>query len=68
MSGGSKEPHEVPGVRVRKEARGALLVQLEDGRLIWVPKSQIDEASEVWAEGDEGTLVIPEWLAIDRGI
>lgn len=67
-SGGSKAPYEVTGVRVRKETRTALLVQLDDGRQVWVPKSQLDEASEVWAEGDEGTLVIPEWLAIDRGI
>jgi hypothetical protein len=67
MTSGSKEPYEVEDVRVRTETRTALLVAVGP-RLIWVPKSQILEESEVWGEGDEGTLVIPEWLAIERGI
>jgi hypothetical protein len=65
---GSSEPYELAHVRVRKESRGALLVQLDDERKVWIPRSLIDTDSEVWAEGDEGRLVIPEWLAIDRGI
>jgi hypothetical protein len=64
---GSKEPYEVDDVRIRSETQAALLVAVGK-RLIWVPKSQVLEGSEVWAEGDEGTLVIPEWLAIERGI
>ena len=64
---GSKEPYEVEDVRVRTETQGALLVAIGP-RLIWIPKSQVLEGSDVWAEGDEGTLVIPEWLAVERGI
>jgi hypothetical protein len=64
---GSREPYEVPNVHVRKDSKGALLCAIDD-RLIWIPKSQVLDESEVWGEGDEGTLVIPEWLAIERGI
>ncbi len=34
-----------------------------DGNEVWIPKSKIHNDSEVRAEGDEGTLVIPQWLA-----
>lgn len=35
----------------------------------WVPKSQIDkEESEVLKLGDQGFLVIPEWLAKEKGL
>jgi hypothetical protein len=67
MSHGSKEPYEVSHVRVHRETRIALLVAIDD-RLIWIPKSQVLDDSEVQGEGDEGALVIPEWLAIERGI
>jgi len=41
--------------------------ELEEG---FVPFSQIDEESDITEDaqkGDTGTLVIPEWLAGDRG-
>jgi hypothetical protein len=44
------------------------LIVVFDGEEILIPKSQIGETSEVWAEGDSGTLVIPRWLARDRGM
>jgi len=34
-----------------------------DGEKHWIPKSQIDDDSEVWENGQEGTLVISEWFA-----
>ncbi len=40
-----------------------------DGVKHWIPKSEIDEESELDAKserGDEGTLVIPEWLATEK--
>lgn len=36
------------------------------GEKVWVPQSQIHEDSEVWKRGDEGTLVVTEWWAIER--
>ncbi|KKM89966.1 hypothetical protein LCGC14_1243370 [marine sediment metagenome] len=38
-----------------------------DGDEVWIPKSQIaDEESD--RNGDGGTLWIPEWLAIEKGL
>jgi hypothetical protein len=33
----------------------------------FIPQSQIDDDSEVWKKGDEGTLIISDWLARERG-
>ena len=32
----------------------------------WIPQSQIDANSEVWHKGDEGKLVISEWIALEK--
>lgn len=45
----------------------AILVLIE-GKQYWIPQSQIDDESEVWRKGDEGTLVISEWIAYEKGI
>ena len=45
----------------------AILVVIE-GTEYWIPQSQVDDDSEVWAKGDEGTLVITEWIAMQKGI
>lgn len=29
----------------------------------WIPKSQLEDDSEVYEKGDEGTLIITDWLA-----
>lgn len=46
----------------------ALLVSIGDGPAantdVWIPKSQLHEESEVNDEGDKGTLVVTEWIAI----
>ena len=44
-----------------------------DGKEYWVPDSQIDEDSEVYAgckleRGEAATLVCSEWLATERGM
>ena len=44
------------------------LVVIFEGEEVLIPKSQIGEFSEVREEGDSGTLVIPRWLARDRGM
>lgn len=58
---------EVDVIGVERETDMAILVQTAEGQA-WIPKSQIHEDSEVWAEGDRGILVIPEWLAEDKGL
>ena len=46
----------------------ALLCDI-DGRDYWIPKSQIIEAeSEVNDQDDEGTLVMTQWIAEQKGL
>lgn len=52
---------------VLKETEAAILIDV-DGDEIWIPKSQIHEDSQVRELGDRGELVIPEWLAIEKGL
>lgn len=56
--------------KVVRDSGAALLVQLDSGEKAWIPKSLIDDDSEVFEAGgtnSEGELIIPEWLAIKKG-
>lgn len=59
------EPVTFDDVEALKETEAALLVAI-DGEEHWIPKSQIHDDSEVWAEGDTGTLAITQWLATQK--
>ena len=37
-------------------------------REVWIPQSQVDEDSEVYALGHRGKLVITEWFADKEGL
>lgn len=54
-------------VTALKETGAALLCKI-DGDDYWMPKSQIDSESDVNAEGDEGTLVVTQWIAMEKGL
>lgn len=62
-----REMVEIEVELVTAETDKAILC-LVDGREHWIPKSQIDEESLVKSKGDDGKLVIPEWLAIDKNL
>jgi hypothetical protein len=47
-----------------KETDLAVLIDFGDQEL-WLPKSQLDEYPD---EDDEGTVILPEWLAINEGL
>lgn len=53
------------GVKSLKETDLAVLCRI-DGKSVWIPKSQIDDDSEVWEGNQEGDLVISEWIAIEK--
>ena len=55
--------------RVVRETDEALLVVIE-GEETWVPKSIVHDDSEVFDDGDnsEGTLVLHEWWAEQKGL
>ena len=50
-----------------KETDKALLCDIE-GEEMWIPKSVIDDDSEVYKEDDEGTLIISDWFARKKGL
>lgn len=56
-------------VSCTKETEKAMLVVIE-GQEYWLPKSQIDDDSEVYDAGKhaEGILVISQWIAEQKGI
>jgi len=62
------EAHQIYGAKAIKETESALLIQTTRVENIWIPKSQIDERSEVCSEGDSGLLIISEWFARKEGL
>lgn len=56
-------------VMATRETERALLVKFEgDNKEIWVPKSMLNALeNEVWKAGDMGMLILPEWLAKEKG-
>ena len=66
------EPIDVGEIRVLNKTDKALLVSALAGRpeRVWIPVSQISDESEIDGgsdKEDEGTLVIPRWLAEEKG-
>lgn len=61
-----KELYRCQARAIRKSSSGAALLVEIDGKNHWIPQSQIHDDSEVWKPGDDGELVIPEWLAIEK--
>lgn len=50
-----------------RETEAALLCEI-DGAEYWIPKSQIDDDSEVYSGGHRGELVVSQWIADQKGI
>lgn len=59
---------EVENVRVIRETAEALLIEIDGERQTWVPKSQVDDDSEVFTDGDQGTITLAEWFAEKEGL
>ena len=57
------ETVEIPDVKVLRESEKALLCKTPEGAEVWVPKSVVDDESEVKEVHDEGTLVVQKWFA-----
>lgn len=49
------------------ETDKGLCVVIEDEE-VWLPKSQIDDDSEVYRRGTEGTLIVSRWIAEKKGL
>lgn len=58
-------------VTVLRETDRALLLEFEDYRQEWVPRSELDPGADITSEstiGDEGEVGLPEWIVNDRGL
>jgi hypothetical protein len=55
-----------------RETRKACLIRVPGtGKApaeVWVPKSVIHDDSEVYKEGDRGTLIVARWFAEKEGL
>lgn len=58
----------ISGCSCVRETAKAMEVLIPDVGNTWIPYSQLSEDSEVKAVGDEGELVISEWLAKEKGL
>lgn len=45
-----------------------LLLCLIDEEEHWIPRSQIDDDSEVYEVGHSGELVVSQWIADEKGL
>jgi hypothetical protein len=54
-------------VTCKKATEKALLCDI-DGQDFWIPVSQVHPDSEVYDEDHEGTLVVSEWIAKQKGL
>lgn len=62
-----KDKVRIEGVECLRDSPKAILCRI-DGEEKWIPQSQVDDDSEVYKAGDEGTLVVSAWLAEQKGL
>lgn len=63
-----EEPVAFEGVEVIRETERALLVLIE-GEEHWIPKTQIDDDSEVYSQKTSGgRLVVTAWIAKEKNL
>jgi hypothetical protein len=55
--------YEVEGVQCVAETDKAILCIVPDHGKAWVPRTQIDELSDVQDKDDEGILTVSHWFA-----
>lgn len=69
--GRNSEPTTIDDVTCDYETENAISIVIQDrgGTTgMWIPKSQIHDDSEVYEAGTRGKLIIPEWLAVEKGL
>jgi hypothetical protein len=62
------DPVSIDDVICIADSGKAIRVHLSDGRLFWVPQSQVTAGSEVYGLGHHGTLVVTGWWARKNGL
>jgi hypothetical protein len=59
--------HRIDNARCKIATEKACLIAWDDGEE-WFPNSQIDDDSEVYSQGDEGTFICSDWIAKQKGL
>ena len=52
---------------ITQTGKAVLVRSMEFNDEFWIPQSQIHEDSDVWKTGQEGDMLVTEWLAIQKG-
>ena len=64
----SDDVRKIKNVKCIKSTDKAILVESSEWNgPVWIPQSQVHDDSEVWKEGDVGSLVVSEWFAEKKG-
>lgn len=55
---------------IRVTEKGGVFVYVggDVGKEVWFFQDMIHENSEIWKQGHEGDLVVPEWVAVKKGL
>ena len=68
MKDGNEPGYEVGQAGASWETDDAVQFAVDGVGVMWIPKSQIHDDSEVWKRGQEpGMLVVTQWLAERKG-
>jgi len=59
--------HSIENACCIAETGSAIRVTAPEIGTEWIPKSQVDDDSEVYKDGDEGTLIVTQWIAEQKG-
>lgn len=62
------ERADFPRASCQGETDKALLIHFDTGEQHWMPKSQIDDDSEVFERGHFGTFICSQWIAEQKGL
>lgn len=62
-------PYLIENASIKIETEEAILVEAEDfDEDTWIPQSQVHEDSEIWKEGQNGALILKDWIAGKLGL
>ena len=53
---------------VKHATEAAVLIEVEEGNEVWIPRTLISYGPEEFSKGDEIEIEIPFWLAEERGL
>lgn len=62
------DPITIENVKCVHESDGGALRVVVDGESHWIPKKLVNDDSEVYKVGTDGDLIIPTWLAEEKGL